>query len=131
MIITEAIPYGIIKAELSKYGDKRITIVSCNACARVCGTGGEEVANEMAEKLKKDGFNVASVKVVPVCCNLSVCKKIDIEGDVVLLLGCDASHFALQQCFPNKTIINGTRTIALGARDDKGRIYEVKRFANF
>ncbi len=54
MIITESKPFGIIKAQLKK--EDKIGIVSCNSCARMCETGGKEAMKELADRLKKRGF---------------------------------------------------------------------------
>jgi hypothetical protein len=55
LIVTNSKPYGIIKGKLRKW--KKIGIISCNSCARACETGGREKMEELAERLKKDGFN--------------------------------------------------------------------------
>ncbi len=35
---------------------KKVGIVSCNSCARACETGGKEKMEELAQRLKQDGF---------------------------------------------------------------------------
>ncbi len=125
MIISELIPLGLLKTKLEKYRGKEIAVVSCNACARVCGCGGEEVAQKLAEELANEGFRIKEVKIVPVACNLSLCKKAEISADVLLVLGCEAAGYALKSAFPEKEIVMGARTIALGVRDEEGHIYEV------
>ena len=38
MIITNMKPYGVIRGGLRKW--KKIGLIACNSCARVCETGG-------------------------------------------------------------------------------------------
>ena len=38
MIITNMKPYGVIRGSLRKW--KKIGLIACNSCARVCETGG-------------------------------------------------------------------------------------------
>ena len=40
MIITQSKPYGVIRSQLDK--KDKIGLVTCNTCARMCETGGEE-----------------------------------------------------------------------------------------
>jgi hypothetical protein len=56
VIVTSSRPYGIIKGMLRKW--KKIGIVSCNSCARACETGGREKMEELAERLRQDGYDV-------------------------------------------------------------------------
>jgi len=74
MIITETKPFGLIKAQLKK--EDKITIVSCNMCARMCGTGGKEGLEEMKKKLKEEDYNVVDEFLFsPVCDKDLVSKK--------------------------------------------------------
>ena len=59
MIVTSCKPYGIIRGMLKKW--KKVGIVSCNSCARVCETGGKDKMEELATRLKTDGFDVVDM----------------------------------------------------------------------
>ena len=69
MIITSSKPYGVIRGSLRKW--KKIGLIACNSCARVCETGGQKKLEEISERLKKDGFNVVGADVVPLVCKIT------------------------------------------------------------
>lgn len=127
MIVTSMKPYPVIKGMLKKW--KKIGIVACNMCARVCETGGKKKLDELAERLKTDGFEVVDVELVPMTCNFDVVKKPEYKGDVLIVLGCDCGVFTLQTLFPTKIIVPATNTIGIGARDgSEGSIFVMKKF---
>lgn len=126
MIITEAKPYGMIKAELKK--TDRIGIIACNSCARMCETGGEKAMKELAERLKKDGFNVVDTDLIGIACDFDQLKKQEMLGDVTIVLACDAGVYNLKKLFPERKIIPAIETIGLGAWDEKGNINLVRKF---
>lgn len=126
MIVTSVKPYGVIKGMLKKW--KKHGIVSCNSCARACETGGKEKMEELAERLKKDGFEVVGVDLVPMACNIDLVKRPQYEGDVLIILACDAGVLTFQTLFPTKRIIPALNTIGLGARDGQGNILVMMKF---
>jgi hypothetical protein len=126
MIITSSKPYGVIKGSLRKW--KKIGIISCNSCARACETGGRQPMEELAERLKKDGFDIVQTNLIPMACNIDLVKKPEYNADDLVILGCDAAIFTFQCIFPTKKIIAGLNTIGFGARDGQGNLYLMKRF---
>ena len=126
MIVTSLKPYGVIKGMLKKW--KKNGIVSCNSCARACETGGKEKMEELAERLKKDGFEVVDTELVPMACNIDLVKKPEYNGDVLVILACDAGVFTFETLFPDKKIIPALNTIGLGARDGQGNIFLMMKF---
>jgi len=126
MIITQSKPYGVIRSQLDK--KDKIGLVTCNTCARMCETGGEEQMKKLAERLKKDGFNVIDMDIIPVACNLDQAKKPKYEGKTLIVLACEAGSYTLKRLFPKKNIIDATNTVGLCARDEEGNIFVVKKF---
>ena len=126
MIVTSSKPYGIIKGMLKKW--KKTGIISCNSCARACETGGRKKMEELAERLKNDGYEVVDMNLVPMACNLDLVKKPEYEGDVLVILACDAGVFTYQTLFPSKKIIPALTSHGLGARDSQGNIYLMMKF---
>src|SRR3989304_5047909 len=112
MIITSSKPYGVVRGMLKKW--KKIGIVSCNSCARACETGGKEKMEELAERLKKDGFEVVDVELVPMACNIEAVKKPEYQADFLVVLACDSGVCTVQTLFPNKIVIPALDTIGLG-----------------
>ena len=125
MIVTNAKPYGIVRGMLKKW--KKIGIVACNSCARVCETGGKEKMLEMAERLKKDGFDVVDVELVPMACAIDIVKKPNYQADILISMACDSGLCTLQLLFPSKVVIPANDTIGIGARDAQGNIFIMKK----
>jgi hypothetical protein len=125
MIVTSAKPYGVVRGMLKKW--KKIGIVACNSCARVCETGGKEKMEEMAERLKKDGFEVVDVELVPMACAIDAVKRPNYQADMLVSMACDAGLCTLQLLFPSKVVIPANDTIGIGARDAQGNIFIMKK----
>lgn len=124
MIVTNSKPYGIIRGSLRKW--KKIGVVACNSCARACETGGREKLDALAERLRKDGFNVTDVHLVPMTCNIDLVKKPEYTSDELVILACDSGVATYQMLFTDKKIIPGLNTIGIGARDSEGNIFLMK-----
>ena len=126
MIVTSCKPYGVIRGLLTE-GDK-IGVVACNSCARACETGGRKKMDEMAGRLRNDGFSVVDADLISMACNLDLVRKPEYAGDVLVVLACDAGVYTLNKLFPDKKAIAALDTMGLGARDGKGTIYVMKKF---
>ncbi len=126
MIVTYSKPYGVIKGNLKKY--HTIGLISCNSCARACETGGQAKMDELAERLKNDGYDVVDSDLIPLVCNIDAVKRHEYKAKLLLVLACDAGVFTVQSLFLNKTVIPALDTIGLGARDGKGNIFIMKKF---
>lgn len=126
MIITSSKPYGVIKGMLKKW--KTVGIVSCNSCARACETGGKEKMDELATRLKQDGFNVVDTELLPMACNIDAAKKPNYQADYLVSLACDSGVLTLQSLFPGKVVVQALDTIGLGARDVQGNIFIMRKF---
>jgi hypothetical protein len=87
LIITYSKPYGLVKGMLKKW--KKIGVVSCNSCARACETGGKEKMEEIANRLKQDGFEVVDTELLPMACNIEAAKKPAYQADYLVALACD------------------------------------------
>jgi hypothetical protein len=125
MIVTSCKPYGVVRGMLKKW--KKIGIVSCNSCARACETGGKEKMDELALRLKQDGFNVVDTELLPMACNVDAAKKPNYQADYLIALACDSGVCTLQSLFPNKVVVPALDTIGLGARDVQGNIFIMRK----
>ena len=89
MIVTDTNPFGMIKTELKK--DDKISLVSCNQCARLCETGGRQGLEEMKERLREEHYAVSDEFLFSPVCDKNLCEKIiKPKGDVILVLACEA-----------------------------------------
>ncbi|MBL7148135.1 MAG: hypothetical protein ISS82_04890 [Nanoarchaeota archaeon] len=125
MIITKLKPYKKIKSKLKK--TYRIGIVSCNACARVCGTGGVKEMKILASRLKKEGYNIVDQDLIGAPCIIGQLKKDKLHGDTTLVLACDSGVYNLKKLFPRKRIIAALETIGLAAINKIGKPIVVRR----
>lgn len=82
---------------------------------------------ELAERLKSDGFNVVDTDLIPMACNLDLVKKPQYQADVFVVLACDSGVYTLQALFPTKQIIPALTTLGIGARDGQGNIFLMKK----
>jgi len=57
--LSEPLSYEKITENLSK--DDKIALISCNSCVRFCGSGGVKYMNDLASRLRSDGYTVTDV----------------------------------------------------------------------
>ncbi|RLF49555.1 MAG: hypothetical protein DRN20_01800 [Thermoplasmata archaeon] len=111
--LTEAVNYEDIVKRLSK--KDRIAIVSCNTCVRFIGTGGEGKIDELASRLRNDGFTVTDQVLVTMGCVEQYLRDLHISTAVnkIIVLACKAGIANARRVFPDKEIIGGTKTKGL------------------
>ena len=126
VIITSSKPYGIVRGMLKKW--KKIGVVSCNSCARVCETGGKEKMEQLAQRLKQDGFEVTDMNLVPMACNMDSAQRSEFTGEYLVMLACDSGVLTFQTIFPQKVVIPALDTLGIGARDGQGNIFMMRKF---
>ena len=124
--MTYSKPYGIVRGMLKKW--KKIGIVSCNSCARACETGGKEKMDELAARLKQDGYEVVETELLPMACNVDAAKRTDFKADMLIILACDSGVLTVQSLFPSKTVVSALDTVGIGARDAQGNIFLMRKF---
>ncbi len=125
MILTKLIPYNNLKKELNK--KDKIGIVSCNSCARMCGTGGEKEMSILSSKLKKDGYTIVDMDLIGAPCMMNQLKKDELHGDTTIVLACISGVYNLKKLFPKKKIVSALETLGLAAVDKKNKPVLVKR----
>ncbi len=119
--LTLPVSYEDIKSQLSK--SDRIAIITCNSCVRFSGTGGVEKMEEMASKLRRDGFIVTDeITFVAACLHNHVKNARISEGvTAVVVLACQAGWSSVKQRFRDENVICATKTAGLVVVDrEKG-----------
>jgi len=125
MIVTKQKPYKEIKSQLKK--TDKIGIISCNACARLCGTGGEKEMQKLANKLKKHGFKIVDMDLIGIPCDYEQLNKSQLHGNVQIVMACDAGVYNLRKLFPKHKIIPSNNTLGIGAHQAGKKIVLVKK----
>ncbi|MGM9571411.1 MAG: hypothetical protein ACI3ZR_04255 [bacterium] len=105
MIKSEMLPLGEITKQLDK--KDKVAIITCNNCARICGIGGVDKADEVAAQLQKEGYNVVSVGDTPVACNFEYYKDVNVDGaaTAIAVLSCPVGLNVVSQVYEGKKIV--------------------------
>lgn len=77
---------------LGDLAGRRVLLWTCNTCARFCGVGGRDRAQELASRLSADGVDVAGVTSSSACCFMRKAREMAEsaeDGELVLALCCD------------------------------------------
>ena len=111
--------YGDLVAELR---GRSVLVWTCDTCARFCGIGGWDRAEDIASRLSSDGIAVAGVVRSSACCFMRKAREMaaSAEGyDTVLALCCDmgARNAAEATGLP---VVNPVITFGPGYLDDGG-----------
>ena len=132
MVLTESLPYEAITEQLSK--DDRISIVSCNNCVRVAGTGGEQKMKELASRLREDGYRVEDGFLITKACPQPYMGAVQLgpRVDTVVVLACYAGWSNAKRRFPGLKVVRTTEDIGLLITDtEKGVVKLAKVFDKY
>ena len=84
--------------------------------------------DELANRLRQDGFQVVDTEILPMACNIEAAKRPNYQADYLVVLACDSGVCTLQSLFPSKFVIPALDTIGFGARDAQGNIFLMHKF---
>lgn len=132
MVLTESLPYETITEQLSP--EDTISIVSCNNCVRVVGTGGEEKMKELALRLREDGYDVKDGFLITKACPQPYmgAVKLSPRVDTVVVLACYAGWSNAKRMFPGLKVVFTTKSVGLLITDsDKGVVKLAKVFDKY
>ena len=130
MIFSKVLPYKDIVKFLSKK-ESKIAIISCNGCARICGSGGLSKAEELGFRLIRDGYKVMDEVVVLYACSepslweLKRKIKMNPEVNTLISLACSAGWSCITRNFPNKKVINATEDVGLMVIDTEKGLFKL------
>lgn len=82
---------------------------------------------EIAQRLKQDGFDVTDTELVPMACNLDFAKRTEYKSDYIVMLACDSGVLTFQTVFSNKIVVPALDTHGIGARDGQGNLFLMKK----
>jgi hypothetical protein len=124
MIFTRTAEYEDIKNGLDE--NDVITIITCQSCARVSGSGGENKMKELAIRLRGDGYNVKEGYSIRYVCSPSVLyAKVDKDVSAIISLACNAGTSSIHQNFRGRKVVQATRDVGLMVADSDKKILKV------
>ena len=115
----EAMPYEKIKAHFKK--GERVSIVSCNTCARSQEAGGAKMMEEMGQRLVDEvGIELVEEIVLTTGCNADYYDHANPRSDVdkILCLGCWAGWTVVKKKFPDIPVVAGVKTLGIPAMSE-------------
>lgn len=130
--VTEARDIKEIEQQLTK-GD-RIAIISCNTCVRFCGTGGAEKLDEIAHRLRQDGFSVTDQILLTAACVRDYTERSRLSTGItkVVALTCDGGWTSIKQALPNVEVIKANKTLGIMiVSPSKGVLKLMKTYDNY
>ena len=111
------------------YGDlvgdlrgRSVLVWTCDTCARFCGIGGRDRAEDIASRLSSDGIAVSGVVRSSACCFMRKAREMaaSVEGyDMVLALCCDMGARNASEA-TGREVLNPVVTFGPGYLDDGG-----------
>jgi len=107
---------------VSELSGKRVLILTCNTCARLCGVGGTEAAKRLGTALSSAGICITGVKTVTAACIKDSVDRIltDVpDADMIVALMCSVGATVIGLSAPC-IVINPIVTLGTGFEGDKG-----------
>ena len=119
MVMVPGEGYGSVQDGLR---GKRVLIWTCTTCARLCGVGGKEKAEEAAAMLSSEKVDVIGTEAVSAACFMS--KALQRLGgrddyDAVLALCCDLGAECAARA-SGRLVANPVDTLGVGYLDEDG-----------
>jgi hypothetical protein len=125
MIFTKALEYEDIRKSLDKDNDV-ITMIGCETCVRVAGSGGQERMKDLALKLRSDGYNVKDGFMVPTACTPKIfLAKIARNVNTIVSLACEAGSANLERSYPEYKLVQTIKDVGLMVADTDKKVLKV------
>ena len=122
-ITVRRLGYDTLKTEL-RPGDK-VVVLSCDGCAKQSdGLGGEQGLENLARKLREDGFDVVHRELLPIACSPEqlrgrlddeAVRALFEEADAIIPLTCRAGEEKAKELLPGLRVITVTKTLGKGS----------------
>lgn len=130
MIVGERKPFEEIQRLLE--GRKKVLLVGCGTCVKVCFTGGDKEVAVLASQLRLNAAKTKSKKVVD---ELTIERQCEIEfvdevaknlagHDVIMSMACGAGAQMLASRFPEMPVVPAVNTTFLGMLEKQGLFVE-------
>jgi hypothetical protein len=125
MIFTKKVSYEDILKQLDKDTDT-ISLVGCETCVRVAGSGGQARMKELAVQLRKDGYKVKDGFLVPTACTPKLgFAKVGSDINTILSLACNAGSSNIRRFFPGCKVVEATEDVGLMIENAKEETLQI------
>jgi hypothetical protein len=125
MIFTKTLEYEDIRKNLDKDNDV-ITMIGCETCVRVAGSGGQERMKDLALQLRSDGYNVKDGFMVPTACTPKIfLATIGRDVNTILSLACEAGSANLERSYPECKLVKTIKDVGLMITDTDKEVLQV------
>lgn len=125
MIFTKALKYEDITKNLDRENDV-ISMLGCETCVRVAGTGSREAMKKLALKLREDGFNIKDGFLVPTACNPKLCfAKLSTDINTIVSMSCSAGSSNMMRLFPECKLVEVSEDAGLMITDTDKKIIKI------
>ena len=103
---TRPAKYDEIKGKIDPKKDV-ISVISCNTCTRLSNTGGEKKLRMLANRLRKDNFNVVDGFLITMPCVDTYIENVELHPSVntLVMLACSCGCANAITHFPDKKIV--------------------------
>lgn len=119
MIITKKKDFNKLMDNIKDY--RSFFLIGCSECASLCGTGNEEAAQELAERLKTKGKTVTGILIPKTGCQtlgtkieLKKDKEASDEAEAIIVMSCGAGTQSAVEIFPDKPVYPSNDSLFLG-----------------
>jgi hypothetical protein len=111
--LTRLTPYEQIVSQLKK--TDRIALITCNTCPRFCGVGGVEKMDELASRLRGDGYMISDQVILTAACinDYIMNTRLSEELTAAVVLACEAGWCSVKQRLPEANVVKATDTLGL------------------
>jgi hypothetical protein len=125
MIFTQVVRYEDILDKLDKETDV-ISLIGCETCVRVAGSGGQVRLKELALQLRQDGYTVKDGFMVPSACTPKLgFAKVGSDINTILSVACNAGTSNIRRFFPGCKVVETTVDVGLMIEDAKKETLQI------
>ncbi|HKM09445.1 MAG TPA: hypothetical protein VJX93_03025 [Candidatus Methanomethylophilaceae archaeon] len=130
--LSEKLPYEKITENLKK--NDKIAVICCNCCVRFCGSGGVDHMNELASKLKADGYTVTDIIPTAGLCVYDYVRNARVSDGItaVVVSACVAGWTSASRRWTDIKVVPTTETLGLVVGDRRvGNLKLIMPFENY
>lgn len=123
--LSEQLPYEKITENLKK--NDKIAMICCNSCVRFCGSGGLQYMNDLASKLRADGYTVTDIIPTTALCVHDYVRNARVSDGItaVVVSACVAGWTSASRRWKDIKVIPTVETLGLVIGDRRVGIFKL------